>query len=50
VPLEMKEGTIPIRGTKGLSTSPRCITLITQLKLTPFMKMEQNRVFRNVDI
>jgi hypothetical protein len=25
----MKEGTIPIRGTKGLSTRPRCITLIT---------------------
>jgi hypothetical protein len=31
VPLEMKEGTIPVRGTKGLSTRPRCITLITQL-------------------
>jgi hypothetical protein len=29
VPLEMKEGTIPIWGTKGLSTRPRCITLIT---------------------
>jgi hypothetical protein len=27
----MKEGTIPIWGTKGLSTRPRCITLITQL-------------------
>jgi hypothetical protein len=33
VPLEMKEGTIPIRGTKGLSTRPRCITLITQLNV-----------------
>jgi hypothetical protein len=31
VPLEMMEGTIPIGGTKGLSTRPRCITLITQL-------------------
>jgi hypothetical protein len=30
VPLEIKEGTIPIWGTKGLSTRPRCITLITQ--------------------
>jgi hypothetical protein len=29
VPLEMKEGTIPIWGTKGLSTRPRCITLMT---------------------
>jgi hypothetical protein len=29
VPLEMKEVTIPIWGTKGLSTRPRCITLIT---------------------
>jgi hypothetical protein len=29
VPPEMKEGTIPIWGTKGLSTRPRCITLIT---------------------
>jgi hypothetical protein len=27
--LEMKEGTIPIWGTKGLSTRPRCITLMT---------------------
>jgi hypothetical protein len=34
VPLEMKEGTIPIMGTKGLSTRPRCITLITQLKVS----------------
>jgi hypothetical protein len=33
VPLEMKEGTIPIWDTKGLSTRRRCITLIiTQLK------------------
>jgi hypothetical protein len=31
VPLEMKEGTIPVRGTKGLSTRPRCITLLNQL-------------------
>jgi hypothetical protein len=37
VPLEMKEGTIPIRGTKGLCTRPRCITLITQL-----MTLEKN--------
>jgi hypothetical protein len=29
VPLEMTEGTIPIRGTKGLSKRPRCITLMT---------------------
>jgi hypothetical protein len=34
VPLEMKKGTIPVRGTKGLSTRPRCITLITQFKVT----------------
>jgi hypothetical protein len=33
VPLEMKDGTIPIRGTKGLSTRPRYITLITQPNL-----------------
>jgi hypothetical protein len=31
VTLEMKDGTIPIWGTKGLSTRPRYITLITQL-------------------
>jgi hypothetical protein len=31
VPLEMKEGTIPIWGTKGLSTRPRCITLLITL-------------------
>jgi hypothetical protein len=29
VPLEMKEGTIAIWGTKGLSTRPRCVTLMT---------------------
>jgi hypothetical protein len=29
VPLEMKEGTIPIWGTKVLYTRPRCITLTT---------------------
>jgi hypothetical protein len=28
VPLEMKEGTIPIWDTKALSIRPRCITLI----------------------
>jgi hypothetical protein len=36
VPLEMKEGTIPIWGTKGLSTRPRGITLMTtHLNYTP---------------
>jgi hypothetical protein len=34
MPLEMKEGTIPIWGTKGLSTRPRCITLITTTATT----------------
>jgi hypothetical protein len=29
VPLEVKEGTTPVWGTKGLSTRPRCITLIS---------------------
>jgi hypothetical protein len=39
VPLGMKEGTIPIRGTKGLSTRPRCITLITQLDSTRLLEL-----------
>jgi hypothetical protein len=37
VALEMKEGTIPIWGTKGLSTRPRCITLMTNSNSTHYV-------------
>jgi hypothetical protein len=38
----MKEGTIPIWGTKGLPTRPRCITLITTTTL-PALKQHINK-------
>jgi hypothetical protein len=45
VPLEMKEITIPIWGTKGLSTRPRCIILITHSFLLTYSLTPWNRVF-----
>jgi hypothetical protein len=47
----MKEGNIPIRGTKGLSTRPRCITLITQPTLigeTVILKKKKAEVRQHI--